>query len=557
MIKDRNIKRYFSGHRVTLVVTLCLFGLCLLQAMTPPRSRKKSEERVFLNHSDVLKYDMYGANPGAQVLKGHVSFSHAGAHLTCDSAYFYQESNSVKAFGHVRFRQGDTLSLTCDRAFYDGEGQMMEARNHVVLRHHRRVLNTDSLNYDRLYNNAYFFEGGTLVDGKSRLVSDWGEYNLDSKEAHFYYNVKLRSGKDLITTDTLHYDTRKSMAHVVGPSKITSGNSVVNTKDGFYNTKKSQAELFGRSTLEDKDKYVTGDSLYYVKDGWSTGYGDVVYVDKKNKNSLKCGFMKYNEKTGYGFATKDPVAMDFSRGTDTLFVHSDSMKIYTYHINTDSVYRTVHAFRKVRAFRTDVQAVCDSLVFSSLDSCMTMYRDPVVWNGNRQLLGEQIKVYMNDSTIRMAHIHGQALSVEQMPDKEHYNQVAARDMKAYFEGGQVRMAESIGNVEVVYYPVDDKDTSLIGLNYTQTDTMRMYMGPDRKLQKIWMPKAIGTLYPMTQIPPSKKTLPHFAWFDDIRPKSKEDIYTWRGKGEGQELKVIQRHEAPLQTLSGKKKEDKK
>ena len=149
------IKRHINGHRIIFFLILCLFGLYLL-------------------HADELRYDMYGSHPDAQIVKGKVSFSHQGAHLTCDSAYFYEGSNSVKAFGHVHFRQGDTLSLVCDRAEYDGQMQMMRARQNVVLRHRRQVLRTDSLDYDRLYEMANFFDGGTLIDGKDKLVSDWG-----------------------------------------------------------------------------------------------------------------------------------------------------------------------------------------------------------------------------------------------------------------------------------------------------------------------------------------------------------------------------------------------
>ena len=530
MIKIKFLKNN-GGHRISLILILCLFGFCLVQAMLAPKkkSNRPKGDRVYLLHADELRYDMYGSNPDAQIVKGKVSFSHQGAHLTCDSAYFYQNSNSVKAFGHVHFKQGDTLSLTCDRAEYDGMMQMMHARNNVVLHHRRQVLRTDSLDYDRLYEMANFFEGGT-------------------------YNVKLRSGKDVVTTDTLYYDVPKSKAHMVGPSKIISGGSVVHTKNGFYNTKNDQAQLFDRSTLEDKDKTITGDSLYYVKNGESYGYGNVVYVDKKNKNSLHCNYLRYNEKTGYGFATRNPVAIDYSQ-KDTLWMHSDSMKIYTFHINTDSVYRKVHAFHKVRVYRTDVQAVCDSLVFNSKDSCMTMYKDPIVWNANRQLLGEVIKAYMNDSTIRMAHVIGQALSIDEMPDSVHFNQVTSKEMKAYFENGQARMGESIGNVQTIYYLTNDKDSSIVGLNYMETDTMRMYLSPERQLQKIWANKSVGTFYPITQVPPSKVKLPNFAWFDDIRPKDKNDIFVWRGKKQDQQLKVIKRHTAPLQVLPQKRQDE--
>lgn len=546
--KQHNINK--NGHRISFILILCLFGFCLVQAMQAPKKKTKKRpegERVYLLHADELRYDMFGRNPDAQIVKGKVSFMHQGGHLTCDSAYFYQGTNSVKAFGHVHYRQGDTLSLTCERAEYDGMMQMMHARRNVVLHHRRQTLKTDSLDFDRLYNMANFFDGGTLIDGKDRLVSDWGEYHTETREAKFVFNVKLRSGKDVVTTDTLYYDVPTSTAHMVGPSKIVSGSSVVHTADGYYDTKTDKAKLFGRSTLVDKDKSITGDSLYYVKNGESTGYGNVVYVDKKNKNSLTCNYLRYNEKTGMGFATKRPVAIDYSQ-KDTLWMHSDTMRIYTYHINTDSVYRKVHAYPHVRAFRNDMQAICDSLVFNSKDSCMTMYKDPVIWNANRQMLGEEIRAYMADSTIRFAHVIGQALSIEQMPDSVHYNQITSSEMKSYFEKGEMKMTEAIGNVQTVYYMTNDKDSSLVGLNYLETDTMRMYLGAARKLDKIWTNKFTSTMYPITQVPPAKYKLPNFAWFEDLRPTDKNDIFVWRGKSSGTELKSIKRHEAPLQSL---------
>jgi lipopolysaccharide export system protein LptA len=555
--KQHNINK--NGHRIFFILILCLFGFCLVQAMQAPRKKHKKRpegERVYLLHADELRYDMFGRNPDAQIVKGKVSFMHQGGHLTCDSAYFYQGTNSVKAFGHVHYRQGDTLSLTCERAEYDGMMQMMHARRNVVLHHRRQTLKTDSLDFDRLYNMANFFDGGTLIDGKDRLVSDWGEYHTETREAKFVFNVKLRSGKDVVTTDTLYYDVPTSTAHMVGPSKIVSGSSVVHTADGYYDTKTDKAKLFGRSTLVDKDKSITGDSLYYVKNGESTGYGNVVYVDKKNKNSLTCNYLRYNEKTGMGFATKRPVAIDYSQ-KDTLWMHSDTMRIYTFNINTDSVYRKVHAYPHVRAFRNDMQAICDSLVFNSKDSCMTMYKDPVIWNANRQMLGEEIRAYMADSTIRFAHVIGQALSIEQMPDSVHYNQITSSEMKSYFEKGEMKMTEAIGNVQTVYYMTNDKDSSLVGLNYLETDTMRMYLGAARKLDKIWTNKFTSTMYPITQVPPAKYKLPSFAWFEDLRPTDKNDIFVWRGKSSGTELKSIKRHEAPLQSLKKEPlKEDK-
>ena len=66
-----------------------------------------------------------------------------------------------------------------------------------------------------------------------------------------------------------------------------------------------------------------------------------------------------------------------------------------------------------------------------------------------------------------------------------------------------------------------------------------------------MEKPTGTLYPMTQIPPAKYFLPQYAWFDYIRPLNKDDIFNWRSKNAGQELKEIKRREAPKQKVTRK------
>ena len=539
----------FRGHRIIIVVVLCLFGLSLVQSRQAPKKRKRTatSERVYLVHADRLRYDMFGRVPDAQVLNGNVQFRHKGARLYCDSAYFYQENNSFRAFGHVRMYQGDTLSLFSDYAYYDGDAQMAEARHNVVLTHRRTKLYTDSLNYDRLYGIGYFFEGGKMVDRDNVLVSDWGEYDTETRVAVFNYNVDLKNPKFVLNTDTLHYDTRTSLAHIVGPSKITSGTSVIHTSQGYYDTNKDFSRLYGRSTLENNGKTLTADSLFNDdKKAISQGFGNVVYNDTVNKNQMTSNYFWYNDSTGFAFATDSAVMKDYSQG-DTLFMHSDTMKVYTFNLNTDSVYRKAHCYNKVRAFRTDVQAVCDSLVYNTKDSCLTMYKDPIVWNANRQLLGEVIEVFLKDSTIDRAHVINQALSVEMLPDSTKFNQIASREMFGYFEDGSIRETEAIGNVQTVYYYMDEKDSSYVSMATLETDTMRMFL-KNRQLQYIWTSKQSGVMYPITQIPPSKKELPSFAWFDYVRPRDKYDIFNWRGKAKGTELKNIKRRDAPLQFI---------
>lgn len=542
----------FCRHRFRFLLILCFLVIYVLPLVATKSQKKatKEEEKVHLIHADELTYDLYGAIPGAQIVKGKVEFRHKGSTLKCDSAYFFQESNSVQAFGHVFFSQKG-MSLKCDFADYDGTQEVMRARKNVVLRHEKQILHTDSLDFDRLYNNVYFFEGGTLIQGKDRLVSDWGEYNTETRKAVFYYNVKLKSANQLVKTDTLYYDTQTKLAHVKGPSTITKDESIIETTDAYINNETKKSQLFGRSTVKDKQKTIVGDSLFYdSQTGMNNAYGNVVYVDNENKNSMLGDYFEYNEKTGYGFATKNAEVIDFSQ-KDTLYMHADTIKLYSYNLGTDSAYRVLHAYPNVRTYRSDIQAVCDSMVFSSKDSCLTMYQNPVIWNQGNQLLGEKIQVFFNDSTMREAHIMGQALSIEKIDEEDHFNQMSSKIMHVYFSNGNVQRFIAESNVTTIYYPKNEQDSSLVLMNYAETDTMKMFYNEDKTLKRIWSSKIEGTSYPVFQIPMDKMKLSTFVWHENIRPISKEDIFSDKKRKKDQLLKYVPRREAPLQHLNNK------
>ena len=149
-----------------------------------------ADNRVYLLHSDVLYFDNT-KNRDAQFLVGHVQFKHDNALMYCDSALFYEASNSFDAYGHVRLVQGDTLNLVGDVLHYNGLEKLARVRHNVVLTHRTTKVYTDSMDYDRLYNIGYFFEGGHLVDTNNDLTSDWGEYSPNTREAVFNYNVRM------------------------------------------------------------------------------------------------------------------------------------------------------------------------------------------------------------------------------------------------------------------------------------------------------------------------------------------------------------------------------
>lgn len=528
---------------------LCLFGAYLIVAQNQkPKTanNEKKKTKVELLHSDVGWADQRFF-PDAQILTGSVKLRHDSMYMYCDSALIYEKTNSVQAYGNVRMEQGDTLFIYGDYLLYDGISQLAQLRENVKMENRNTTLLTDSLNFDRIFNLGYFFEGGTLMDEDNVLTSDWGEYSPSTKISVFNHDVKLVNPKFILTSDTLKYNTATKVATILGPSDIVSDENHIYSERGSYNTHTEQAELLDRSVLTNEGRRLTGDSLYYDRQkGYGEAFDNVVMNDTVNKSMLTGDYCFYNELTDSAFATKRAVAVDYSQG-DSLFMHADTLMMVTFNMNTDSVIREMRAYHKVRMYRTDVQGVCDSIVYNSKDSCMTMYVDPVLWNENQQLLGEEIKIYMNDSTIDWAHIINQALAVEQV-DSLRYNQITGREMKAFFEEGEMRRVEVIANLLMIYYP-EEKDGSLIGMDAGEGSLLHMFLR-DKKMRKaVMIGKSNGVLYPLDQIPAGKDKLAAFVWLDNMRPKDKEDIFNWVGKSEGQVL-----HKSTRKT-SGTRKRD--
>ncbi|MBM6960977.1 hypothetical protein H6A61_08980 [Bacteroides caecigallinarum] len=527
----------FGGQRVLLLCTLCLLGFCLTAANMQDgrtQTQPKQKSKVYLLRADKLKKD--ALHPDAQIVVGNVVFRHDSVYMYCDSAYYYDKINSFEAFSNVRMEQGDTLFLYGDRLYYDGLTQIAQMRMNVRMENRTTTLLTDSLNYDRIFNLGYFFDGGTMMDDQNVLTSEWGEYSPSTKMSVFYYNVKLENPQFTMLSDTLKYSTLTKVANIVGPSDIYSDNNYIYSESGYYDTQTGKADLYQRSVLTSDSKQLTGDSLFYDRNtGIGEAFSNIVMTDTLNKNMMLGDYGYYNEKLKSAFVTKNAVAIDYSQG-DSLFLHADTLSMNTFHLDTDSMYREVKAYHKVRFYRTDVQGVADSLVFSSKDSCLIMYKDPVLWNENQQLLGEQINIYMNDSTIDWAHIINQALSVEQIPvDTTLFNQISGKEIKAYFEDGLMEKVEVIGSVRLVYYPMDS-DSLLIGMNVSETSQLDIYLENQQLERMVMSPKSNGTLYPMSQIPLEKSHLDNFVWFDYIRPLNKKDIFNWRGKKLEDQLK---------------------
>ncbi|MDR1203403.1 MAG: hypothetical protein LBL58_17480 [Tannerellaceae bacterium] len=473
--------------------------------------------KVYLEHANTLSFNK-DINPDVKVLIGDVCFRHDSSYMYCDSAYFHEVSNSLEAFSNVRMEQGDTLFIYGNWLFYDGNTQLARLRENVRMENNQVTLFTDSLNYDRLVNISYYFEGGLIVDEENELSSYYGQYSPDTKIAVFNDSVRLENPKFTLYSDTLQYNTDNKIATILGPSEIVSDSGTVYSSRGWYNTETNVSLLLDRSEVVSGNRILVGDSIVYDRDtGFSEVFGNISIKDTAQMITLEGEYGYFDEKTEFAFATDNARFLEYSQG-DTLYLHADTLLMTT----IDSVYREVKAYYGVRFYRVDLQGVCDSLQFNTRDSVLYMYTEPVVWNEGHQLYGDTIVVYMNDSTIDRAHVIQFAFAIQEM-DSSYYDQLKGNDLIAYFEEKAIRQIDVSGNAESIYYPLEGDGTK-IGLNQTQSAYLTIWV-QNNKLDKLkFWPTVEGTMTPMPDLKPEQKTLTDFYWFDYLRPIDKDDIY---------------------------------
>ena len=493
-----------------------------------PKANRNQTNKVFLENADLLKADE-NISRDYQVLKGNVRFRRGDMYMFCDSAYFYAETSSLDAFGHVRMTQGDTLWVYSDVLHYYGDQGVAELRSNVRLENRSTTLLTDALDYEINSNVGYYFDGGTIVDNRNNteLSSAYGRYELDTKQAEFSRDVHLVNDRYEMFTDLLDYNTQSHIAHITSETLIVSDSNTINTTNGWYNTSADDATLYERALITAKDgKTLLGDTVYYNRSrNYGEARGNVVITDPGNKVILDGNYGYHDDNAHYSFVTGRARAREFSQ-KDTIYLHADTLCTLINHIVTDSVndsVRVLRAFNQVRFYRNDVQGICDSLQLSEADTIINMYNHAVVWNLERQIFGDEINVHLNDSAADWATLPTGGFMAEHLGEI-YYDQLSGKKMKAWFEDKELRRLDVDGNVQVIMFP-QEKDSTYNKMVNAESSFMRLNLKAKQEVDRITMwPEVSGRVTPLYLAKKSDMYLPQFQWYDALRPKTPDDIF---------------------------------
>ena len=206
----------------------------------------------------------------------------------------------------------------------------------------------------------------------------------------------------------------------------------------------------------------------------------------------------------------------------------------------DSIYRLMKGYHNVRIYRSDFQSVCDSMTAITTDSTLHLYIDPVLWNDANQITSEVMDVYTRDRQIERAEFVGSPMMVSQI-DTVHYNQIAGKEMTAYFRDNAIWLDNVNGNAQTLYYNQDGEPPEITGLFFVESGGINFYVDENQIVRMVWYNEPRYSVSPMDKLPEGQELyLKGFRWEGARRP-SQRDVFDRRIRPSERAARTALRH----------------
>lgn len=507
-------------HRFVIALVLSAIFLCA------DFSFAQSNRLELLPGAEKLSYD---AKTGIQRLTGNISFTYQGNTMYCDSAHYKSSTQEVRAYGRVQINKQDTLNLFCDSLYYNGKTRMARLWGNVRVRDREYKVTTDTLEYDARRAKATYRYGGRIenITTNEVLTSRTGYFYPNTEESFFSGNVVYR-GTDLkMTTDTLHYNYLQHRVYFKGPTHIVQKDTKLYCENGWYNVNTEEGVLRKNAVIDQSPRIIRGDSLYYhPKQKIAEGKGNISVLDTTQQVEFHGGYFFSDENKRNDLLTDKPWVR-LMKSKDTLYLRADTL----YHLrDTANKTLSVTARHDVKIFQNKLQGRADSLLYNKAGGTMDLWGTPYFWSHNSELHGDSIRVFIqNDTLVEKIHLRYNAFSANEVDSGKYYNQLAGKEMWAYFRRNELVKAEVLANASTVYFPTDTirTDTSTVierkGMNRIYAADLKVYLDSGEVTGVTFLKQPEGKFYPMDQLNKEEQFLKGFSWNPALRPRSWQEI----------------------------------
>jgi lipopolysaccharide export system protein LptA len=417
----------------------------------------------------------------------------------CDSAVVNNAANTVEAFGNIHINDADSVHTYSQYLKYLGKEKTAYLKRNVKLTDKKAVLTTDELEYNTATRIGTYLKGGKVVNGTTTLTSTEGYYYGETRDIYFKKKVFLNDPEYKVTTDTLLYNT------------LTADDMAFDDASGF-----GEAQ---------------GNAVYKSK-------------DTTNPFAILANNMKSNTRTGAILATQKPL-MIIRQDKDSIYVTADTLysgkltelqKFRSVPDISDTLYtpknplpvkldsnsnRFFEAYFNVKIFSDSMQAVGDSMFYSFRDSTFRLFKNPIIWAQENQIIGDTIYLYTANKKPQRFYVFENALAINKA-EKNLYNQIKGNTINGLFKNGNIDFFRAKGSAENIYYTADEAG-AFIGVNRSTSDVIDVTFQERKPYKVVFRNNLQGTLSPIRQVNNQELRVRGFKWYDEKRPKSKFDL----------------------------------
>jgi len=496
-------------RRITIIYVLLLLAISVFSQQKP---------RVYVDAADLQEYDE-SLGKDIERLIGNVILRHQSTIFYCDSAYLNSASRNFEAFGHVHIKVNDTVDVYGKRMIYTGDNRVANLYDSVKLVDKKTVLTTEHLTFNRNTNIAFYDVGGEIVNEENTLTSKRGYYHTNIKTFYFRKDVILVNPDSETYSDTLIYNTLSKIAYFRGPTVIRGKESIIYCEDGMYDTENDFSKLTKRPRISNAEQIITADSLYYNNNtSYGRAFGRVQIDDTLHKVIIRGKKGEVWDADGLSYITERALAISYD-DQDSLYIHGDTLWM---NFDKERKAKKLMAYYKVRMYKTDLQAKCDSMVYTMNDSTIRFLNEPVLWSGKNQLTADSINVITSGGNIDSLVMFNSSFIISR-DTVENFNQIKGKNMVGYFVNNELVRIVVDGNAQTIYW-IRDEDKELIGVDFSESSNMVIRL-KDNELQTInYKFQPTEKMHPEKEVTPEMKRLKGFVWFEDIRPMNKLDVF---------------------------------
>jgi lipopolysaccharide export system protein LptA len=183
--------------------------------------------------------------------------------------------------------------------------------------------------------------------------------------------------------------------------------------------------------------------------------------------------------------------------------------------------RVINGWHHAKIFKSDLQAVADSITFSNSDSLVRFYIKPIIWTQGSQLTADTVYLQLKNKKLDNMDLIRSSFIVNTQGDSTYFNQVSGKKIRGVFNNNKLSMLYVDGNAESIYFDFEGNKPSK--LNHIINSRTRIHLKENKPNIIAFIGKPDGMVYPIEGLKDDQKILKGFIWKPKERPVSKESI----------------------------------